>query len=143
MLRHSLPCYARLVADSWAWMPVIAFIAMFVGCGGGSGGASVTGEVTFNGAPVTTGVIGFLQTGSPMLGGPLGPDGTYSLTIPPGDYKVRIDAPAPWPEGWKEGDPQPKLPPRPVPEQYAHFDSSGLTATITGDSSQKIDFTLP
>lgn len=117
-------------------------VSLSIGCGGGNAGTTVTGVVTMNGAPVTTGVIGFLKSGSPAAGGPIGADGSYSVTVATGEYKVRVDAPSPMPAGWKEGDPPPKLPPRPVPENYAHFDSSGLTATITGESSQQLDFPL-
>ena len=78
-----------------------------------------------------------------MAGGPIGADGFYSVTLPPGEYKVRIDAPAPLPPGWKEGQPLPASTLRPVPESYANFDTSGLTATVTGESSQKVDFALP
>lgn len=111
------------------------------GCSGG-GASSLSGAVTVKGVPVTAGVIGFRKEGAPMAGGPIGADGSYSVTLPPGEYKVRIDAPAPLPPGWKEGQPLPNLP-RLVPESYANFDTSGLTATVTGESSQKVDFALP
>lgn len=121
---------------------LLSCLSLSVGCGGGDGATAVTGVVTIKGTPVTTGVIGFIKSGTPAIGGPLGPDGSYSLSIPPGDYQVRVDSPSPMPEGWKEGDPLPQLPPRPVPESFAHFNSSGLTATITDESPQKLDFQL-
>ena len=117
-------------------------LAALSGCGGGDA-SSLTGAVTIKGAPVTTGIIGFRKEGAPLAGGPIGADGTYSVSLPPGEYKVRIDAPAPLPPGWKEGQPLPPATARLVPESYANFDTSGLTATVTGESSQKIDFALP
>jgi hypothetical protein len=118
-------------------------VSLISGCGSGDGGATVSGVVSFNGVPVTTGVIGFYKSGSKALGGPIGADGAYSLAIPPGEYQVRVDAPSPMPDGWKEGQPLPKLPPRPVPEKYASFETSGITATITDESTQHFDITLP
>lgn len=112
------------------------------GCGGGDA-SSLTGAVTVKGVPVTSGIIGFQREGAPLAGGPIGTDGSYSVTLSPGEYKVRIDAPAPMPPDWKEGQPLPPPAPRPVPESYADFDTSGLTATVTGESSQNIDFALP
>ena len=76
------------------------------------------------------GVINFQATGSRPLGGGINADGTYSLELPPGNYLVRIDAPPAFPPGYKEGDPLPRLGPRLVPEKYASFTSSGLTATV-------------
>ncbi|MBL9161494.1 MAG: hypothetical protein JNL18_02000 [Planctomycetaceae bacterium] len=133
----------RLVASWQLREALLLATCLLVGCGGGEGGATVTGVVTFNGAPVTTGVIGFYKAGTKALGAPISPDGSYSLTIPPGDYQVRVDAPSPMPEGWKEGQPLPKLPPRPVPEKYATFDSSGITAAIDGEANQQFDVKLP
>jgi hypothetical protein len=37
----------------------------------------------------------------------------------------------------------PELGPRPVPEKYASFNSSGLTASVQPGDAQTIDFTLP
>jgi hypothetical protein len=70
-------------------------------------------------------------------------DGTYSFDLPAGEYKVRIDTPPALPAGWKEGDPAPPPAPRLVPEKYASYTSSGLTATINDSGSQTVDFTLP
>jgi hypothetical protein len=114
-----------------------------VGCGGGADTTTVAGKITFNGQSVTRGIINFQAEGSRPIGGGIASDGTYSVELPPGQYKVRIDAPPAVPEGYREGDPLPPLGPRLVPEKYANFNSSGLTATVTADGSQSIDFNLP
>jgi hypothetical protein len=112
------------------------------GCGGGD--PTVSGKITFNGKPVTDGIINFQAKGSKPLGGGINSDGMYTFELPPGEYQVRIDAPPPYPPGWKEGDPLPPLGPRPVPEKYASFNSSGLKANITGNEDpQTVDFVLP
>ncbi|BBO35121.1 hypothetical protein [Lacipirellula parvula] len=111
------------------------------GCGA-SGGGVVSGVVTYNNAPVTVGMVAFSKAGSPAIGGPIAADGTYSLSLPAGEYRIRVDAPSPMPAGWKEGDPLPILPPRPVPESYARFETSGLTLQATGDA-QTHDIKMP
>jgi hypothetical protein len=137
---------SKAISTSWrqASGAVVLAVSLLSGCGGSGGaGSTVSGVVTFNDAPVTTGVIGFFKPGAKAIGGPLGADGSYTLVIPPGEYQVRVDAPSPMPADWKEGQPLPKLPPRPVPEKYAMFDSSGIRVTINGESSQQYDVKLP
>jgi len=112
------------------------------GCSSGNT-TTVTGKITYKGAPVPDGIINFMPSGGRPIGGPIQSDGTYSYELPPGDYQVRIDAPAPLPSGFKEGDPLPPASARLVPEQYASYNSSGLTATVDDSGSQTIDFTLP
>jgi hypothetical protein len=134
-----VPSYARL-----ALVLISLSLAASVGCGDGENTTTVTGKISFNGQPVTSGIINFLPDGGRPLGGGINADSTFSFELPPGNYQVRIDSPPPYPEGWKEGQPPPKLPPRQVPEKYANFNSSGLTANITGnDDPQTVDFALP
>jgi hypothetical protein len=117
--------------------------ASVVGCNGGAATKSVTGTITYQNKPVASGIINFLAAKSRPLGGAIESDGTYSVKLPPGQYQVRVDAPAPLPAGFKEGMPMPTTS-RLVPEKYANFTSSGLTATISDASgSQQVDFKLP
>ena len=114
-----------------------------VGCGGsGAGGTTLKGAVSYKGAPVTSGVINFVKSGDRPLGGGIKPDGTYEFELPPGDYQVLINAPAPLPPDWKEGDPLPRKPPL-VPENFSSFGTSGLTVTVGPESPQQHDITLP
>lgn len=117
-------------------------LLVLVGCGGGTGGSTVRGKITYQGKQVTSGLINFKGAQAQPLGGAIMPDGTYEFVLPPGDYQVRIDAPPELPEGLKEGDPIPKLGPRLAPEKFADFNSSGLTLTVTGEKSQQADFAL-
>jgi hypothetical protein len=122
----------------------LAFVsASFIGCGPGAATKNVAGTITYQNKPVTSGLINFMPEKGRPLGGGIESDGTYSVKLPPGKYQVRIDAPAPLPEGFKEGMPMPKLGPPLVPEKYANFASSGLTATVSDAGSQQIDFKLP
>ena len=123
---------------------LLAFsLAPLIGCGSNSGDTTVTGKITYKGNPVRTGVINFLAPGGRPLGGGIGTDGGYSFELPPGEYQVRIDTTPSMPEGWKEGDPPPKIQ-RQVPEKFANFSNSGLTLTVTGkESQQTADFKLP
>lgn len=131
--RPVVSCFATLVAA-----------AMLVGCGGAAGPTTkVSGKVTFEGKPIVNGSINFLATGKRPLGGFLKPDATYEAELPPGEYQVLIDSPIQLPEGFKEGDPMPNIP-RPLPEKYANYNTSGLTASVKSQAEpQTIDFALP
>jgi hypothetical protein len=123
---------------------IALFSSTVVGCNRGLATKNVTGTITYQNKPVTSGLINFLPEKGRPLGSGIQSDGTYSVKLPPGKYQVRIDAPAPPPEGFKEGMPMPKLAAPLVPEKYANFASSGLTATIEEQgSSQQVDFKLP
>ncbi|RIK80919.1 MAG: hypothetical protein DCC67_08750 [Planctomycetota bacterium] len=121
----------------------MAAVALSLGCGNGGGDATVTGTITYNGAAPASGVIGFVQSGAPPKIATIQPGGAYQAKLPPGQYQVRIDAPPPLPEGWQEGQPIPQSGPRVVPEKYANFTTSGLTATISAEPQQQVDFKLP
>jgi hypothetical protein len=125
------------------WLAVVAIWGMMlVGCAEQNATTEVTGLISYKGRPATHGVINFVAPGQRPLGGAINADGTYQALVPPGEYQVRIDAPPRIPEGAKEGEPIKNLEPRLIPEKFADFKSSGLTATITGESSQKLDFAL-
>ncbi len=110
------------------------------GCGSSDAGTRVSGRVVYHGQPVTGGLINFLAAGGRPLGGAIQPAGTYEFTLPAGDYQVRVDAPGelqPAPAGQ-----EPVMGPRRVPEKFASFASSGLTATVENGGEQTIDFDL-
>lgn len=128
--------------ESSSGLLVACFICLTaIGCGASEGGTHLQGVVSYKGAPVTSGVINFVKAGSRPLGGALKSDGAYAFDMPPGEYQVLINAPAPLPAGWKEGDPLPKAPPL-APEKFASFGTSGLTVSVGQDSPQKHDFVL-
>lgn len=123
---------------------VIFLLPLGTGCDGSSGGgATVSGKITFEGKPVTSGLINFMPPKGRPLGGGIQPDGTYHFQLPAGHYQVRIDTPPAMPKGWKEGDPPPKLAKRKVPLKYGGYQSSGLSADVNDQKkSQTIDFEL-
>jgi hypothetical protein len=115
-----------------------------MGCNRNPSAIEVTGSITFQGQPVASGLINFQASGQRPLGGGIGADGTYRFELPLGTYQVRIDTPPQLPEGWKEGDPPPKLGPRQVPPKYGNFATSGLSLEVTGaENPQVADFALP
>lgn len=99
--------------------------------------------MTYQDQVIGQGTINFRAADGALYGGGLSSDGTYSYQLPSGQYQVRVDAPAPIPSGWKEGDPMPTGVNRLAPLKYANFGSSRLTATISDDpSSHKLDLQL-
>jgi len=133
--RHSL--------DRWPLVYLAVFAWGIVGCGGGPQTFQVTGKVTFQDKPVDQGLINFRSSNGTLYGGGLQQGGLYECVLPLGDFEVRIDAPVPLPNGWKEGDPLPVNPRRLVPLKYANFRSAGLKATVSAEpSSHEIHFEL-
>ena len=61
---------------------------LLVGCGGST--MNVKGKVTFSdGSPLTAGTVAF-ATSNFSASGPLDANGRYSVSVPPGQYKVYI-----------------------------------------------------
>ena len=103
---------------------------------------TVTGTVTFNGSPLPQGTITFMPVaGSTSATGEI-KDGKYTLSTfkpgdgaPAGDYKVAVQAWKAIPEMGQEGDPL-------IPKKYFGSNQSTLTAKVTDQSPQTLDFTL-
>jgi len=100
----------------------------------------VKGKVVLaDGKPLTGGLISFVPKGDlPVTpSGVIGPDGSFSLITggsgegaPPGDYKVRIEAPQ-----FQQADPKSRK--RPLfPLKYTDEDSSGLFVTVRAENNR-------
>ena len=116
--------------------------------------ARVTGLVTLDGEPLTTGVITFNPAaGGPTAYGAIGTDGRYDLRVgaaeglASGDYVVTVaanaSAPAAPPEQPEAGSPDagPPVLPLVTPEKYADLDRTPLRATVKG-GEQTLEFHL-
>jgi len=122
-------------------------IAVFglVGCGGGDTGPkeySVTGKVTFEGAPVETGRITFRQVGGDQqaFSGEI-KDGAYSLKAQAGKMTVHILASRIIPGKFDNSNGTPE----PMGEMYLpkkYNDNSELTAEVTPSGSNDFPFDL-
>jgi hypothetical protein len=135
---------------------LIAILAGCSGCGGGitdnrKGLAPVTGKVTLDGKPLTTGTISFVaMDGSEAFTGPIDSSGNYTLASSPsspgalpGEYKVIIIASqqATMGDPMKGGQPIAAEAKTIVPEKYTKPDSSGLTGSVKSGSNT-INFDL-
>lgn len=129
-----------MIAQWFRGAGVVAVVALLVGCGG-EAQTDVYGKITYGGKAVSSGLINFQLDGGRVFGGPITADGGYEYSLPPGQYQVRIDAPGVMPQ-MIEGQPEPKPAPREAPVKYASYETSGLTLTVSGSSSQQQDFDL-
>ena len=116
------------------------FALLISGCGSSDEGVWVNGTVTYRGKPFSNASITFY----PATGRPIGAsisDGKYSVQLPPGQYKVTVSLGVNLPPGWKEGDP---VPPREItlPNQYTSVSRTQLSATVTENQQEPIDFAL-
>jgi outer membrane biosynthesis protein TonB len=102
--------------------------------------ASVSGQVTYKGKPVTGGVIVFVA-GKTSVAGTIAPDGTYNVEkLMPGDYKVAVDTEAlKLPAGGAGGKAPPAGAPAPkppagtyvaIPAKYRSADTSALALKV-------------
>ncbi|MCS7303548.1 MAG: carboxypeptidase-like regulatory domain-containing protein [Thermoguttaceae bacterium] len=117
------------------------------GCGSGQKLGRVHGKVTFQGQPVSEGIVCFSNREKGIfLTAKLNPDGTYELVtaqgrgLPLGSYQVAINPPlVDAPLGPALGPP--KLPSYPnIPEKYRKPETSGLTLTVQeGDNVFNVD----
>lgn len=130
------------------WLCVIlgALLASGLGgCGGGADMVRVTGHVTYDGQPLTTGEISFSSVdGGRIAMSGIDSKGNYELRtsttvagVAPGNYKVKIVAVEQQSGMSDDGKPFPAK--RLIPEKYGDVATSGLTATVEKGKS-KIDF---
>jgi hypothetical protein len=147
--RASSPRPRVTVRQGWCGL-VLLLAAGAAGCGKGLP-ASVSGTVTLDGRPLTTGLVTFLPAASgPVAYGAIGPQGRYSIQtgskggLEPGDYSVTVAANAPPPAapppagGPKYAEPMLLLV---TPRRYADKQTTPLKATVS-PGSQTIDFAL-
>lgn len=129
----------RVLLAAW-WLLGTALI----GCGGDSRGAIVVrGVVTYQGRPISNGLINFVLENGRPLGGPLQSDGTYEFRLPVGEYRVAIRESLALPDGWKEGDAMPAPPKNALPPRYGRPDTSELTLTVSAQENPRVaDFAL-
>jgi len=113
------------------------FLLSLIGCGG-SGLVPVTGKVTLDGKPLTSGNVAFHPSGTtPAAYGTIQSDGTYvALTgtgkgMMPGAYRITVEAFGEIPKtGFQEAE---TVPPSLVPEKYRVPTTSGLEYTVPAD----------
>jgi hypothetical protein len=116
------------------WLFIAAAgLSAATGCGGGDDATTVSGTVIVAGQTMGEGALNFFPVGGDRpIGTPVSADGTYSQSLPPGDYSVVVVTSTMPPEGWKEGDPLP--PPKvKVPQKYAQPRSTPLKLAVGAD----------
>ncbi len=136
MKRFSPPPAAKLAL-------ALAALALAVGCGGaGSNTVPVTGNVQYEGQPLSNAALTFYPSKGRPITAPIA-GGEYSVELPPGEYRVTITLGAELPPGWKEGDPIP-LSDRKLPRQFSSRLDTPLTAAVSAaGEGQTLDFNVP
>ncbi len=117
-----------------------------IGCGGGEepNAATVSGVVTLNDQPVTSGMVNFVTgDGSDSFPATIGEDGKYTVNqsaskagIPPGSYKITVAADSSGDVAPStEDDKGAKATEGAIPSKYSSVGTSGLTAEVkAGDN---------
>lgn len=116
---------------------LIAFAGMVVaGCSHDEVRGKISGRVTFQGQPVSEGIVLFCNNEKGMhMTADLRPDGTYEVTtakgagLPTGQYQVCVCPPLVNGTTGVGPTPKPKLYPN-IPLKYRDFQTSGLTLPV-------------
>lgn len=73
------------------WLPALAFLGFFAGCGSNNPELTVSGNVTINGEPIEGGSITFVaEDGVAATGGGTIQNGKYTAIVLPGRKKVLV-----------------------------------------------------
>ena len=137
-----LHCSARQVRFSFTRVWLLLSVLVAAGCGGSASDAvPVQGKVSYRGAPVTNASVTFFPPSGRPTSVPLSGEGGYEIDLPPGEYQVTINVGFTLPPGWKEGDPVPS-PKLVLPPQYTTQAKSTLSASISSDGPESLDFAL-
>ena len=121
-----------------------AVLMLSSGCGGTNDGkVDVSGKVTLDGAAVEGATVTIRADGGEYGSGRTRADGTYTMRLKPGEYKVQITKkdispvdPAKIASGSgpdAKAPSQNAAPPKDLlPKKYGAYSSSGLTVSVTG-----------
>jgi hypothetical protein len=122
-------------------MRAIALMAVLgsvlAGCGSGEVRGRIVGKITFQGKPLSEGLVFFSNNDNGThMSGEVKSDGSYEIItakgagLPLGVYQVRVRPPLePLPSGPSRVAPKPKEYPN-IPSKYRDFGTSGLTLTV-------------
>lgn len=119
---------------------VLALLS-FVGCGTPETGATVEGQVTVQGKPLTGGTLTFFPSEGPPVPTVVSQTGHYSCQLQPGKYRVTLVVGVQLPPGWEEGDriPEPEVQ---IPLPFTNRKKTPLTATVVAGQTEPINFAL-
>jgi hypothetical protein len=127
----------------------IVFLVLLavIGCGGNKNEFEVSGTVRYQGQPLPTGTVSFLDSSNQWLASSAINDGTYAIRgkMPDGPVKITVTT-----LGSSSGGPHPfvlrkkksrePLMVIPIPAKYGSADQSGLTYTVQpGANEYNID----
>ena len=109
------------------------------GCGSSQELAPVRGKVTYNGKPLSTGVVMFQPPSGPPARGRIQSDGTFELEMlgegtgaPLGTNRVRVSSREPLADTSTETGLGRLL----IPKRYADFATSGLTVEVAAGRTE-------
>lgn len=132
---------SRFQIDS-AFAAIAITLSFVVGCGSGAGGSQITGEVSYNGAPLEAGFVSFASVGGGAA--PFGAkviDGKYSADkAKPGQYIATVSATrsaSAGPLTREELAKNPNYSPNYIPE-----DAAGNKQTVDVVVGAQLDFAL-
>lgn len=101
------------------------------GCNADLETTTVNGTVAYRGKLLDHGSLRFFGATNRPLGAVIQPDGSYSISLPPGDYRVSVSSPPKMPAN---ADPKDDTPPPPnrnaLPARYSQVTKSDLKISL-------------
>lgn len=121
---------------------LLLLMLAIVGCGDGRvklPTAPVTGTVTYQGKPLSSGNIAFFHPSGQAAGAKLEADGTFKLSAFQGSNKIAIECNEPASDTGRRMGKRPKSL---IPERYVNYTTSGLTLEVKPGEKNTAEFTL-
>tara|TARA_R110002111_G_scaffold262872_1_gene342338 strand:+ start:58022 stop:58462 length:441 start_codon:yes stop_codon:yes gene_type:complete len=119
---------------------LLVCFALLTGCGSETEPTgSVTGNITYQGNPLTEGLVNIYSAGRSVVGtAEIDTEGHFEFAKPiaTGDYQVYISPPPP-PAPPEPGQPPLKIkPPQKIPQKYRAANTTDLKITITAGANE-------
>jgi len=137
LLKQRVPFFGKLSGT----VTLLLCLTLLAGCGGSETDptGTVTGNITYNGPPLTEGLVNIHSDSRSVVGtAEIDHEGHFEFEKPiaTGDYRVYISPPPPPPPP-EPGQPTPKSePPQKIPEKYRTANTTDLDVKITSGTNE-------
>ena len=109
---------------------LVVVSASFQGCETSEPFTVVSGVVQYQQATLDRGSLRFYKTGSQPIGSIIESDGSYTVELPAGDYRVSVSYPPPPPPEGKPIEEVPSETTSVIPARYTQPDKSELKVSV-------------
>ena len=131
-MKHLLPRYLLLV---------LVCSCGLTGCQESRTLTVVTGVVAHQESALTRGSLRFYGTDKRPIGSAIQSDGSYTVELPPGDYRVSVSYPPPPPKEGEQFEENPSRSTKTIPAKFTQPNTSGLEVSV-GASPEQVTYNI-